>query len=89
MSDDDLLHGYQPAGPPQDLRASIVARSAEASAERSGFRDWLPALAAAALILLFVSLGYRLQADIDARLTVPDDRQVAEQWIPADMEGLR
>jgi hypothetical protein len=83
MSDEELLRAYRPAGPPPELRARIV------SAPSPRLRDWLPALAAAALIVLFGTLGYRLQAALDAKLTVPDDRRVVEQWISPDMEGLR
>jgi len=68
-------------------RAKALAE--RSSPERSRRCDWLPAVAAAVLIVLFGVLSYRLQADIDAKLTVPDDRQAVEQWIPPDMEGLR
>ena len=92
MNDDELLRGYQPAGPPTDLRARIWSAKAlaeRAERERSDLRDWLPALAAAALIALFGSLSYRLHADIDARLTVPDELRPVEQWIPDDVGGVK
>ena len=88
MNDDDLLRGYRPAGPPPDLRARI-ASSAKASAERPTLRDWLPAVAAAALVALFGALGYNVHASIDAKLAVPDDLRPAEQWLPDDLRGLR
>jgi len=93
MNDDELLRGYRPAGPPPDLRARVVG-SAKASAERPSagrpsLRDWLPALAAAALIVLFGTLSYRVHADIEARLTVPDDARPVEQWLPEDPGGLK
>jgi hypothetical protein len=87
MNDDELLRGYRAAGPPPDLRARIE-RSAKASAERACLRDWLPAIAAAALIAMFSALSYRLHADLEARLFVPDELQPVEQWIPDDPGGL-
>lgn len=88
MNDDELFRGYRPSGPPSELRARI-AGSANASAERSSLRDWLPALAAAMLIVLFGTLSYRIHADIDARLTVPDDLKPVEQWLPDDPGGVK
>ena len=86
MSDDDLLRGYRPSVPPPGLRARITraTRSATASVERPRLRDWLPALAAAAMIILFSVLSYRVNADLDTKLTVPDDLRPVEQWgLPA------
>lgn len=63
MSEDDLLRGYRPAGPPPDLRARIAAGGAKAlaeraaSAERPSLRDWLPAVAAVVLIVLLQVLA--------------------------------
>ena len=96
MNDDDLLRGYRPAGPPPELRARIAATTGSAkasaerpSAERSTLRDWLPALAAAVLIVLFGTLSYRLHADLEARLFVPEELQPVEQWIPDDVGGVK
>lgn len=88
MSDDDLLRGYRPAGPPPDLRARVMSR-AKASAERFSLRDWLPALAAAALIAMCSALSYRLHDDMAARVYVPDDLRPVEQWLPDDTGGMR
>lgn len=84
---DDRLRGYRPAGPPPELRARIMGEAVEPS--WFVIRDWLPALAVAALIALFAVLNHRLQADIDARLAVPDDLRSVEQWLPDDAGGLR
>ena len=73
MSYDEFLYGYRPAGPPAGLRARIVSA-------RPRLRDWLPALAAAAVILLFAALSYRMNAELDTRLLVPDDLRPVEQW---------
>ena len=73
MNDDEFLHGYRPAGPPAGLRARIVNA-------RRRLRDWLPALAAAAVILLFAALSYRVNTELDSRLMVPDDLRPVEQW---------
>jgi hypothetical protein len=95
MNDDDLFRAYRPAGPPPELRARIVSatRRAKASAERGvgrpALRDWLPALAAAALIALFGTLSYRLQANIETKLAVPDDLRPVEQWVSDDVGGLK
>ena len=100
-NEDDPLRGYRPAGPPPDLRARIMMSSANASAgsakalaeriptERSLLRDWLPALAVAALALVFAALSHGVRVDIEARLAVPDDLRPVEQWLPDDLGGLR
>ena len=85
---DDIFRGYRPAGPPPGLRARVVS-SAKTLVERSSLRDWLPALAAAALIGLFGTLSYRIHADIDARLAVSGELQPVEQWIPDDVGGVK
>ena len=81
------LHRYRPAGPPPDLRARIL-REAEA-ATPFHLRDWLPALAAAALLTLFGTLSHRVHADIDAALALPDDARPVEQWLPDAAGGVR
>ena len=78
MNDDELLHGYRPAGPPTELRARVMrsakaSRSAKAlaersSAERSSFRDWLPALATAAVIALLYVAATEIRAAAYAQL---------------------
>ena len=83
---DDRLRRYRPGGPPPELRARIMREAVESSFR---IRDWLPALAVAALIALFAVLNHRLQADIDARLAVPDDLRSVEQWLPDDAGGWR
>jgi hypothetical protein len=65
---DDSLRGYQPVGPPPDLRARIV-RDAE-SLRVFAAREWLPALAAAALIVLFYALASGARKRID--MQIPD-----------------
>jgi hypothetical protein len=78
MSDDELLRGYRPAGPPPELRARILRESDTRARVR--MREWLPAVAAAAIIILFSALSYRANADLDMRLAVPDELQPVEQW---------
>jgi len=88
MSDtEDRLRRYRPAGPPLDLRATIL-RAAEAP-RSSDLRGWLPALAAAVLIALLSVLNYRLHTALEARLAVPDDLRPVEQWLPDDGGGVR
>jgi hypothetical protein len=51
---DDLeeqLRRYRPAGPPADLRARVVESARVAGA--GGLREWLPAVAAALVAMLF------------------------------------
>ena len=72
MNDDDLLRGYRPAGPPPELRARIAASSAKALAERPRLRDWLPALAAAALIALLQVLAASIRDRTFDQIAAPD-----------------
>ena len=81
------LGSYRPAGPPPDLRARILRRAQEPLA--ATFREWLPAIAAAAAITLLFALNYQLHARLDARLTVPEDLRPVEQWPLDDVGGLR
>jgi hypothetical protein len=67
MNDDELLHGFRPAGPPPELRARVMS-SATASAERSSLRDWLPAIATAAVIALLYVAGTEIRAAAYAQL---------------------
>jgi len=89
MSDfEDRLSRYRPAGPPPDLRGSVV-RAAASSPRSSRLREWMPAIAAAALIALLSALNYRIHVSLERRLTVPDDLKPVEQWLPDDPRGLR
>jgi len=86
MSDvEDRLNAYRPAGPPPDLRARILRAPDESRS--GGIREWLPAIAAAALVALLSALNYRLHAQIEARLAVPDDFRPVEQWLSGDGRG--
>jgi hypothetical protein len=88
MSDvEGRLNAYRPAGPPPDLRTRIL-RAADES-RSGGIRDWLPAIAAAALIALLSGLNYRLHTQLETRLAVPDDFRPVEQWLPDDGGGTR
>jgi len=89
MSDDveHRFRAYRPAGPPPDLRARIL-RAAEAPPSNT-FREWLPAIAATAVIALLSALNYQHHTALEARLTVPDDLQPVEQWLPGPQEGVR
>jgi hypothetical protein len=84
---EDRFAGYRPSAPPPELRARIL-RQAEES-RPSTLRDWLPALAAAALAIVFYVLGVTTRADIASRLAVPDDLRPVEQWVPDDVGGVR
>jgi len=88
MSDmEQRLGGYRPAGPPADLRARILQ---QAEPSRLGtVREWLPAIAAAAVIALFFTLNSQLHARLDSRLSVPDDLRPVEQWLSDDAGGSR
>jgi hypothetical protein len=75
---EDPLRGYQLSGPPPDLRARIL-READVT-RKVRWLDWLPALAAAALIVLLhvVASGIR-------------DRvydQIAPRDLPAQIEVI-
>ena len=84
---DDPLRGYRPPAPPPELRARILLQTGQP--HRSSVRDWLPAIAAAVLAIVFGALSHGVRADIDARLAVPDDLRPVEQWLPDDIRGLR
>jgi hypothetical protein len=87
MSDvEGRLNAYRPAGPPPDLRARIL-RAADESP--GGIREWLPAVAAAALIAVLSALNYRLHTQLETRLAMPDDFRPVEQWLPDDGGGPR
>jgi hypothetical protein len=66
MSDDDLLRGYRPAGPPADLRARVI--EAVRSPQPSTLRDWLPAIATAALIALLYAVATSIHAGAYAQI---------------------
>jgi hypothetical protein len=83
---EDRLAGFRPSGPPPDLRARILLAADDSRPAR--WRDWVPALAAAALLVLFFVLSDRVHADIDARLFVPDEARPVEQWLPEPVQGL-
>ena len=68
------LSGYRPASPPADLRARIM-RHAESTRVFS-VREWLPALATAALIVLFYALASGVRARID--MQIPDQGDLPE-----------
>ena len=88
MSDvEGRLNAYRPIGPPPDLRARILRAPDESRS--GGIRGWLPAIAAAALIALLSALNYRLHAQLETRLAVPDDFRPVEQWLPDDGGGPR
>jgi hypothetical protein len=84
---EDRLSRYRPAEPPPDLRAGIVR--AAIAPRSSSLREWLPAIAAAALIALLSTLNYRIHSSLEARFTVPDDLRPVEQWLPDDGGGVR
>jgi hypothetical protein len=64
--DDDPLRGYRPFGPPQDLRARIVREAGRTPA--AGIREWLPALATAALILLCYGYASSTRARVQSAI---------------------
>jgi hypothetical protein len=71
MSDvDDPLRRYRPAGPPPDLRARIVLAVDHAPPTR--LRDWLPAVAAAALIVLLQVLASGIRDRVYDQIIAPE-----------------
>ncbi len=79
MSDvEERLRRYGVAGPPRALREQIM-RGVERP-HRPTMGEWLPAFAAAALIVLFYVLGAGLRADVEKRIATPDDLKQVEQW---------
>jgi len=88
MSDvEDRLSRYRPVAPPPGLRERVLRAAVAPNA--SSLRDWLPAIAAAALIALLSALNYHVHTSLETRLTVPDDLKPVEQWLPDDPGGLR
>jgi hypothetical protein len=73
---DDPLRGYRPAGPPPDLRARIMSEAERAT--RSSLRDWLPAIAAAALIVLLQVLASGIRDRAYDQAAIPDLSQQIE-----------
>jgi hypothetical protein len=65
---EDSFRAYRPVGPPPDLRARIM-RDAE-STHVFSVREWLPALATAALIVLFYALASGVRQRIE--MQIPD-----------------
>jgi hypothetical protein len=84
---ENRLGSYRPAGPPPDLRGRILRRAQEP--RRETFREWLPAIAAAAAIALLFAFNYQLHVRLDARLSVPEDLRPVEQWPSGDAGGWR
>jgi predicted NAD/FAD-dependent oxidoreductase len=77
----------RPAGPPPDLRARILEHLEEA--RPATLREWLPAIAAAAVIALFLAWNHQLHAELDRQLAVDDDIRAVEQWLPVDAGAAR
>ena len=82
---EDRLAGYRPSGPPPDLRARILRLAEEPRPVT--LRAWLPALAAAALAILFYALGVTTRADITSQLRMSDELRPVEQWLPQENRG--
>jgi hypothetical protein len=77
---DDPLRGYRPAGPPPGLRARIV-REAE-GARAPSLREWLPAIATAALIGLLYIAATGIRARVYSQLIDPADVPEVEVLSP-------
>ena len=73
---DDPLRGYRPSGPPADLRARIMLAVDEARPPR--LRDWLPALATAALIVLLQVLASGIRDRVYDQIDAQDAPQQIE-----------
>ena len=71
------LQRYRVAGPPSDLRQRITEH--DARPRRVRVREWLPALATAALIIVFYALAVSARAELAARWPTPDEPQEIEQ----------
>ena len=76
------LERYRPAGPPEDLRARVIAGAMRAPAMR--VRDWLPAAAAVLVAALFYWLAANERQLIAARVPPMTDDAVitipVEPW---------
>jgi hypothetical protein len=73
---EDPLRGYQLSGPPPDLRARIVREAT--GPRRVGLRDWIPALAAAALIVLLQVLASEITNNVYDQIAGPIVSQQVE-----------
>jgi hypothetical protein len=82
MNDDNFeehLKRYRPAGPPVEMRGRVLNR--RQTVERSRVREWLPAAAAAAAIVVFSLMSANARKGLAASMSVVTeqrDRRVAE-----------
>jgi hypothetical protein len=72
-----VLTRHRVARPPDELRERIV-RAARGRPHRHA-AEWLPALAAAALIVLFYALASGIRADLAGRLPAQNELSGLEQ----------
>jgi anti-sigma factor RsiW len=82
MDDDELesrLRAYGPAGPPPTLRRRVLSAAVR---PRSTVREWLPALAASLIAVLF----YWLAASDRSRLLTPFPYLSAEDIVRISRE---
>jgi len=79
MNDADPLHGYRPSAPPADLRARILREVETTQAGR--FREWLPALGMAVLIVLLYLLATSIRMRVYEQMTDAGGVQEFEVWL--------
>ncbi len=77
---EERLRRFQPAGPPPDLRARVIESAR--SPQPSTLRDWLPALATAALIALLYVVGTGIRARAYSQIVDPGDIHEIEVTAP-------
>jgi hypothetical protein len=72
---ENLLSRYHPAGPPPELRDRV--RDAVRSDRGRSWREWLPALAAAAAGVFFHVMASGVRSEVSARTSAIDESRAA------------
>jgi len=79
MNDEHLLRGYRPTGPPSELRGRILHTSGSVRLQadqnltrQTSLRDWLPAIAAAGLIVILQVLAAGVRDRVYDQIATPN-----------------
>jgi hypothetical protein len=83
---DRILHRHRVAGPPHELRQRIV-RTAQ-TRPRVHAAAWVPALAAAALIILFYTLANSIRSDLAARMPADNELPRFDRSFALPIDGV-
>jgi hypothetical protein len=83
---DRILHRHRVAGPPHALRERIV-RTAH-SLPRVHAAGWVPALAAAALIVLFYTLANGIRSDLAAQMPADNELPRPDRSLVLPIDGV-